>query len=402
MFTSFFYTMRSNGLNISTTEWLTLMDALDKDLAHSNFTDFYYLCRTIFVKNEGDYDKLDASFLEYFKNIKDKKLNLDQINEWLHTDSEMGEMTDPDRYVDTRSEREAAEVHRMFRERLAEQNSEHNGGKYWIGSGGGSEFGRNGRVAGGIKIGDQAGMKTALAVMGERRYKDFRRDTKLTMRQFQVALRELRQYSRKLDLPKTELDIDGTIDSTCNQGGYLKLEFQQPRKNTVKLMLLFDSGGSMYPYSSLCNELFQAVHKANHFKDVKTFYFHNCIYAKLYKTPECASGDWIDTTWAFRNYDKDYKVIIVGDAGMAPEEFKDKNGNYSGPNGGLSGKEWIELFKKKYPHSIWLNPSYHYGDLNNMYWMESERVIRENIDMFPLTVDGLKRGIKTLMYDKKK
>ena len=398
MFTSFFYTMRSNGLNISTTEWLTLMDALDKDLAHSNFTDFYYLCRTIFVKNEGDYDKLDASFLEYFKNIKDKKLNLDQINEWLHTDSEMGEMTDPDRYVDTRSEREAAEVHRMFRERLAEQNSEHNGGKYWIGSGGGSEFGRNGRVAGGIKIGDQAGMKTAFAVMGERRYKDFRRDTKLTMRQFQVALRELRQYSRKLDLPKTELDIDGTIDSTCNQGGYLKLEFQQPRKNTVKLMLLFDSGGSMYPYSELCNQLFQAVHKANHFKDVKTFYFHNCIYAKLYKTPECASGDWIDTTWAFRNYDKDYKVIIVGDAGMAPEEFKDKNGNYSG----LSGKEWIELFKKKYPHSIWLNPSYHYGDLNNMYWMESERVIRENIDMFPLTVDGLKRGIKTLMYDKKK
>ena len=277
MFTSFFYTMRSNGLNISTTEWLTLMDALDKDLAHSNFTDFYYLCRTIFVKNEGDYDKLDASFLEYFKNIKDKKLNLDQINEWLHTDSEMGEMTDPDRYVDTRSEREAAEVHRMFRERLAEQNSEHNGGKYWIGSGGGSEFGRNGRVAGGIKIGDQAGMKTAFAVMGERRYKDFRRDTKLTMRQFQVALRELRQYSRKLDLPKTELDIDGTIDSTCNQGGYLKLEFQQPRKNTVKLMLLFDSGGSMYPYSELCNQLFQAVHKANHFKDVKTFYFHNTI-----------------------------------------------------------------------------------------------------------------------------
>ena len=204
MFTSFFYTMRSNGLNISTTEWLTLMDALDKDLAHSNFTDFYYLCRTIFVKNEGDYDKLDASFLEYFKNIKDKKLNLDQINEWLHTDSEMGEMTDPDRYVDTRSEREAAEVHRMFRERLAEQNSEHNGGKYWIGSGGGSEFGRN-RTSRRYSVRRQAGMKTAFAVMGERRYKDFRRDTKLTMRQFQVALRELRQYSRKLDLPKTEL-----------------------------------------------------------------------------------------------------------------------------------------------------------------------------------------------------
>lgn len=266
-------------------------------------------------------------------------------------------------------------------------------------SGGGSEFGKNGHVAGGIQLGDKAGMKTAFAVMGERRYKDFRRDTKLTMRQFQVAFRELRQYSRKMDLPKTELDIDGTIDSTCNQGGYLKLEFEQPRKNTVKLMLLFDSGGSMFPYSELCNQLFQAVHKANHFKDVKTFYFHNCIYAKLYKTPECASGDWIDTTWAFKNYDKDYKVIIVGDAGMAPEEFLDKNGNYSGPNGGLSGYEWMQLFRKKYPHSIWLNPSYH-GDLSNMYWMESEQYIKEIVDMYPLTVDGLKRGIKKLMYDK--
>ena len=402
MFTDFIYVLKNHGLNISTTEWLMLMDALDKDLAHSNFTDFYYLCRTILVKSEGDYDKFDIAFQEYFNDIKDNSFDMSKIDAWLHNDVETGKKTDPSKYIDKRTEREAKEVHRKFEERLGEQKTEHHGGTYWIGMGGGSEFGKRGHVAGGIQLGNEAGMKTAFTVMGERRYKDFRRDTKLTMRQFQVAFRELRQYSRKLDLPKTELDIDGTINSTCNQGGYLKLEFQQPRKNTVKLMLLFDSGGSMYPYSSLCNELFQAVHKANHFKDVKTFYFHNCIYAKLYKTPECASGDWIDTTWAFRNYDKDYKVIIVGDAGMAPEEFKDKNGNYSGPNGGLSGKEWIELFKKKYPHSIWLNPSYHYGDLNNMYWMESERVIRENIDMFPLTVDGLKRGIKTLMYDKKK
>lgn len=400
MFTPFFYTLKSNGLDISTTEWITLMDALDRGLAHSSFTDFYYLCRTVLVKSEGDYDKFDAAFLEYFKDIKEEKLNMDQINEWLHNSAENSKVANPEMYQDRRTEQEAKEVHRMFRERLSEQNTEHNGGRYWIGAGGGSEFGKNGHVAGGIQLGDKAGMKTAFAVLGERRYKDFRRDTKLTMRQFQVAFRELRQYSRKLDLPKTELDIDKTVDSTCNQGGYLKLEFEQPRKNTVKLMLLFDSGGSMFPYSELCNQLFQAVHKANHFKDVKTFYFHNCIYAKLYKTPECVSGDWIDTTWAFRNYDKDYKVIIVGDAGMAPEEFLDKNGNYSGPNGGLSGHEWMQLFRKKYPHSIWLNPSYH-GDLTNMYWMESEQYIKDIIDMYPLTVDGLKRGIKKLMYNKK-
>ena len=401
MFSGFFYTLKDNGINVSTTEWLSLMDALDQDLAHSNFTDFYYLCRAVLIKSEADYDKLDSAFLEYFKNIKENKINLDEINKWLHNDEKDAKMTNPEMYRDMRTKREAKEVHRMFRERIGEQHTEHNGGNYWIGTGGGSEFGKNGHVAGGIQLGDKAGMKTAFAVLGERRYKDFRQDKKLTMRQFQVAFRQLKQYSRKMDLPKTELDIDKTVDSTCNQGGYLKLEFEQPRKNSVKLMLLFDSGGSMYPYSSLCNELFQAVDKANHFKDVKTYYFHNCIYAKLYKSPECISGDWIDTTWAFKNYGKDYKVIIVGDAGMAPEEFLDKNGNYSGPNNGLSGHEWIKWFKQRYPNSIWLNPSFH-GDLSSTsYWMESERLIREQIDMYPLTVDGLKQGIKKLMGDKK-
>ena len=249
MFTPFFYTLKSNGLDISTTEWLTLMEALDKGLAHSNFTDFYYLCKTVLVKSEADYDKLDSAFLEYFKNIKTDKLNMEKLNKWLHNDSDRVRLTNPEDFVDKRTEREAKEVHRMFRERLGEQHTEHNGGNHWIGTGGGSAFGKNGHVAGGIQLGNEAGMKTAFAVMGERRYRDFRRDTKLTMRQFQVAFRELRQYSRKMDLPKTELDIDGTISSTCNQGGYLKLEFQQPRKNSVKLMLIFDSGGSMYPYS---------------------------------------------------------------------------------------------------------------------------------------------------------
>ena len=384
MFSGFFYTLKDNGINVSTTEWLSLMDALDKDLAHSNFTDFYYLCRAVLIKSEADYDKLDSAFLEYFENIKENKINLDEINKWLHNDEKDAKMTNPEMYRDMRTKREAKEVHRMFRERIGEQHTEHNGGNYWIGTGGGSEFGKNGHVAGGIQLGDKAGMKTAFAVLGERRYKDFRQDKKLTMRQFQVAFRQLKQYSRKMDLPKTELDIDKTVDSTCNQGGYLKLEFEQPRKNSVKLMLLFDSGGSMYPYSALCNELFQAVDKANHFKDVKTYYFHNCIYAKLYKNPECISGDWIDTTWAFKNYGKDYKVIIVGDAGMAPEEFLDKNGNYSGPNNGLSGHEWIKWFKQRYPNCIWLNPSFH-GDLSSTsYWMESERLIREQIDMYPL------------------
>ena len=157
MFTPFFYTLKSNGLDISTTEWLTLMEALDKGLAHSNFTDFYYLCKTVLVKSEADYDKLDSAFLEYFKNIKTDKLNMEKLNKWLHNDSDRVRLTNPEDFVDKRTEREAKEVHRMFRERLGEQHTEHNGGNHWIGTGGGSAFGKNGHVAGGIQLGNEAG-----------------------------------------------------------------------------------------------------------------------------------------------------------------------------------------------------------------------------------------------------
>lgn len=175
MFTSFFYTLKSNGLNISTTEWLTLMEGLDKGLAHSSFTDFYYLCRTVLVKNEGDYDKLDGAFLEYFQNIKTDKLNMEKLNQWLHNDSEKVQMTDPEMFRDDRTKKEATEVHRMFRERLGEQHTEHNGGNYWIGTGGGSPFGKNGRTAGGIQLGNHSGMKTAFAVMGRAAIQGFQK-----------------------------------------------------------------------------------------------------------------------------------------------------------------------------------------------------------------------------------
>ena len=175
-------------------------------------------------------------------------------------------------------------------------------------------------------------------------------------RQFQLAFRKLRQFSSRLDIPETELDIDGTVNKTCNNGGCLQIVMQKPRKNAVKLLLLMDSGGTMIPFSSLLNDLFQAVHKSNHYKDVKTYYFHNCIYSKLYKTPECENGDWIDTEWMFRNIDSDYKVIIVGDAAMAPEELYSTTGNYRGPNGGLCGYEWLKLVKRKYKKVVWLNP----------------------------------------------
>ncbi|MBQ9609973.1 MAG: VWA containing CoxE family protein [Lachnospiraceae bacterium] len=396
MFTDFLYVLREKGLKVSLTEWITFMDALDRGLAYSSLEGLYNLGRMILVKTESDYDKFDMAFMEYFKDVH---VGMEMPPEIIMKFLDKGDMDTSKLNADIYSyiqKRDMAETKRLYRERVTEQNQEHNGGNYWIGTSGGSAFGHSGRNPGGLRIGGRPGQQSAFQVMGERKYQDFRHDKTLDIRQFQVAFRRLRQFSTKLEVPKTELDLDKTIDSTCNNGGYLKLEFDKPRKNSVKLLLLFDCGGTMMPFSELCNDLFQAVHKANHFKDVKTYYFHNCIYSKVYKDAECEMGNWVDLDYLFRHTDKDYKVIIVGDAQMAPEELFDVNGNYRGPNDGRSGYEWNRLLRDKYKKVIWLNPRFH-GKLNDLGWMESERTLAEIYDMYPLTIDGLKAGITKLM-----
>ena len=359
MFTKFFYTCKAKGLDISLTEWIALHDAMNKNLCGSSLTGFYYTARAILVKSETDFDKFDMAFEECFKGIKTENTITDRMLEWLDK-SEMQELLhEEERYwlnqvEDMHVDKE--DVEQKFKDRLKEQDSEHNGGSYWIGTMGKTQFGNMGGNIGGIRVGGSTGYQSAFAVVGARKYKDFRDDKMLDNRQFQMAFRKLRQFSSKLDIPKTELDINGTIDSTCNNGGFLKLEWERPRKNAVKLLLLMDSGGTMIPFTKLLNELFQAIHKSNHYKDVKSYYFHNCIYAKMYKTPECENGDWVDTDWMFRNVDSDYKVIIVGDAAMAPEELYSETGNYRGPNGGLSGEKWLLLLKQHYKRVVWLNP----------------------------------------------
>ena len=402
MFTNFFYTCKAKGLNITLSEWLTLQQALDQGLAGSSLTQFYYLARMILVKSETDFDKFDMAFEETFKGIQSENEISKNMMRWLDK-SELIDMVDEeDRFRMNEQDGlfhdlDKDEVEAKFKERLRDQDSEHNGGSFWIGTMGKTSFGNAGGNMGGIRVGGQTGYQSAFQVIGARKYKDFRDDRMLDNRQFQLAFRKLRQFSTKLDIPKTELDIDGTIDKTCNNGGCLQIVMDKPRKNAVKLLLLMDSGGTMIPFSSLLNELFQAVHKSNHYKDVKTYYFHNCIYSKLYKTPECENGEWIDTEWMFRNLDSDYKVIIVGDAAMAPEELYSTTGNYRGPNGGLSGWDWLLLMKRHYKKIVWLNPKMAPG---NAPWREAETAIKGLFPMYKLTVDGLNQAMIKLMLNK--
>lgn len=400
MFSNFFYTLKAKGLHVTLSEWLTLQEALDKGLCNSSLTDFYYVARMILVKSETDFDKFDMAFEEHFKGIYSDDGLTKKMLEWLDK-PEMNDLMNEDenqwlnQLEDLQIDRE--DVDKRFKERLKEQDSEHNGGSYWIGTMGKTSFGNTGGNIGGIRVGGRTGHQSAFQVIGERKYKDFRDDRMLDNRQFQLAFRKLRQFSTRLDIPKTELDLDATIDKTCNNGGYLQIVMDRPRKNAVKLLLLMDSGGTMMPFSKLLNDLFQAVHKSNHYKDVKTYYFHNCIYSKMYKTPECENGDWIDTEWMFRNIDSDYKVIVVGDAAMAPEELYAPDGNYRGPNGGLSGMEWLQLLKKNYKKIVWLNPKMAPGDAP---WREAETAIKKEFPMYHLTVDGLNQAMQKLMVNK--
>lgn len=400
MFIKFFHALREKGLKVTLGEWLTLQEALDKDLCGSSLTQFYYVARMILVKSETDFDKFDMAFDECFRAAQKETEVGAQMLRWLDK-SDMMELAHEEARNHLNQVEEIVidkeDVEEKFRQRLKDQDSEHNGGSFWIGTMGKTSFGNMGGNVGGVRVGGKTGYQSAFAVVGARKYRDFRDDRVLDNRQFQMAFRKLRQFSSRLDIPESELDIDGTIDKTCNSGGCLQIVMKKPRKNAVKLLLLMDSGGTMIPFSSLLNDLFQAVHKSNHYKEVKTYYFHNCIYSKLYKTPECENGDWVDTEWMFRNVDSDYKVIIVGDAAMAPEELYSTTGNYRGPNGGLSGYDWLQLIRRKYKKVVWLNPKMAPG---RAPWREAETAIKELFPMYKLTVDGLNQAMVKLMVNK--
>ncbi|MBR3105122.1 MAG: VWA containing CoxE family protein [Lachnospiraceae bacterium] len=397
MFYKFFNSLKKNGLEVTLSEWLTLQQALDAGLCESSLTKFYYVARSILVKSETEFDKFDLAFEECFKSAQMETEISKQMLRWLDK-PEMNELlheTDKEYLNRVESfEIDKDDVEKKYKQRLKDQDSEHNGGSYWIGTMGKTSFGNTGGNIGGIRVGGATGYQSAFQVVGARKYRDFRDDRVLTGRQFMTALRKLRQFSSRLDIPKTELDIDSTIDETCNNGGVLQIVMDKPRKNSVKLLLLMDSGGTMIPYCDLLNELFQSVHKSNHYKEVKTYYFHNCIYSHVYNTPGCENGDWIETEWMFRNLDKDFKVIIVGDAAMAPEELYAKDGNYRGPNGGYSGQEWLLRLRRKYKRVVWMNPKM---SLVPAPWREAETAIKEIFPMLPLTVDGLDRGMEILM-----
>lgn len=399
MFTDFFYLLRAYNLNVSLSEWMTLMEGLEKGLHMSSLTGFYYLARAVLVKSEADFDRFDGAFLQYFKGIESVKELPKELEDWLAQPIPQRPF-DKDEVDKKFGGMDFEEIMRQFEERMKEQHEIHNGGSYWIGTGGTSMFGHGGYNPNGIRIGGESRHRSAIQIASKRTFRDYREDSVLDLRQFQIAFRRLRQYSTIDEGPKDVLDLPETIQKTCDNAGNLQLVMTRPRRNTVKVLLLFDSGGSMTEYSKMCATLFQAANKSNQFKDLKAYFFHNCFYDYLYTDPSCTPDNSLPTSWVLKNLPSDYRVIIVGDAYMSPYELLRPGGciDYYFYNK-EPGMEWIRKFTKHYERLIWLNP------IPEKYWTYSYypstiQMIAEEIPMFQLSVQGLEDGLKKLMANR--
>ena len=393
MFEDFLYLLRSRGLKVSLSEWMSLVRALNANLHQAGFTGFYHLCRCLLVKSEADFDAFDRAFLDYFRDIPFHQEVSQELLNWL--DRPNGPMGEYDaQQAELNETLSVLEIETLFQERKHEQREQHNCGNYWVGTHGMSVFGNLGLSPVGIRAGGRSRNRRAFRVAGERRYRDFRSDNTLDTRQLQVALRRLRQFSGLVDLPPDEFDVDATIRDTAASAGMLKVRYKKPRQNTVKVLLLMDSGGSMDHYAQLCSALFQAVSKSGHFKDLKIYYFHNCPYTRLYHDPTLNPGKAVPVSWVLSNLSPEYKLIFVGDAQMSPHEIFDpfpsqREGEPS------SGLDCLHRLREHYRRAVWLNP----GDRPEWggEWTESYDQIESLFPMFSLTVEGIEAGMKKLL-----
>jgi uncharacterized protein with von Willebrand factor type A (vWA) domain len=378
LFLEFFYNLRARGLKVSAHNWLALLDALGHDLHGSTLDGFYAVARCILVNDEGDYDGFDLAFAETFRGlVTDLEHMAAQLEEWLrdpkqllHLDPALREMIEAIGLD---------ELRRQLLERLAEQKKRHEGGNRWVGTGGTSPFGQGGINPAGVRLGGGGG-RSALAVADARRFRDLRKDLVLDTRQMGTALRRLRQLKRKGVIE--ELDIDGTVDETARNCGDLEIVMRPPRKNDVRMILLLDVGGSMDPHAELCSRLFSAAYQHGGFKQLESYYFHNCVYSKVYEDAAFTKPVGIDSI--MRRTDSNWYLVMVGDAWMHPGELMMNSSAFWSTEAAPSGLRCLAKLADHFPRSCWINP-----EPQRLWDAPTINEIRRLFEMVALTLDGL-------------
>jgi uncharacterized protein with von Willebrand factor type A (vWA) domain len=392
MLIDFFYTLRAAKVPVSVKEYLSLLEALEAQVVGPasdacTMDDFYYLSRTALVKDEKHFDKFDRAFAAYFKGVElMTNFTQDVPLDWLRKTLEK-ELT---------PEQKAAiekmgwdELMDTLKKRLEEQKERHEGGSKWIGTGGTSPFGNGGYNPQGIRIGGKGGNKSAVKVWEQRAYQDYDDSQELGTRNIKVALRRLRKFAREGS--PDELDLDDTIRSTAANAGYLDIKMIPERHNNVKVLLLMDVGGTMDEHIQRMEELFSAV--KSEFKHLEFYYFHNCIYDYLWKNNRRRFAEKFPTWDIIRKYNKDYKLIFIGDATMSPYEILQPGGSVE-YNNEEPGAEWIQRLTHAYPRFAWINPE----PQGVWQYRQSISIIQQLTGnrMFPLTLRGLEDAMRLL------
>ncbi|MBX9993007.1 vWA domain-containing protein [Phreatobacter oligotrophus] len=390
MFIHFFHELKKAGVPVTVREYLTLMEALDADIIDRAPTDFYYLSRATLVKDERNIDKFDKVFGATFKGLESlaEGLEVDIPEEWLR------KLTEKFLTEEEKAQIEALggwdKLMETLKKRLEEQKGRHQGGSKWIGTGGTSPFGAYGYNPEGIRIGQDGNRNfRAVKVWDKREFKDYDDQVELGTRNIKMALRRLRKFARTGS--PDELDLDGTIRETARHG-YLDVQMRPERRNSIKVLIFFDVGGSMDWHIQLCEELFSAA-KAE-FKHMEYFYFHNCLYEKVWKKNSRRFDDVTPTWDVLHKYGNDYKVIFVGDASMSPYEIMQPGGSVEHFNE-EAGVTWMKRVASIYSSMVWLNP------VKEKHWdyTHSIGMMRDVMEqrMFPLTLDGLDKAMKELV-----
>ena len=390
MFTVFFHELKAAKVPVTLKEYLTLMEALKADLADQRVEHFYYLSRAALVKDEKHLDKFDQVFGHVFKglDLMSEAAHAEIPEEWLRIVSQLY-LTDEEK-----AKIEALggwdKIMEELKKRLEEQKGRHQGGKKWIGTAGTSPYGAEGYNPAGVRIGQKENKNfRALKVWDKREFKDLDDTVELGTRNIKVALRRLRRFAR--EGAAEELDLDGTIKETAHKG-YLDIQLRPERRNTVKVLMFFDIGGSMDWHIKLAEELFSASRAE--FKHMQHYYFHNCLYEFVWKDNKRRWTERTPTWDVLHKFPSDYKVVIVGDASMSPYEITVPGGSVEHMND-EPGALWIKRVTQIYEHCVWLNPvpKDHWG------WTPSIKIIQEMMEnrMYPLTLGGLDEAMKELM-----
>lgn len=390
MLTELFYNLKKAQIPVSVTEYLTLLGAMEQHLAGYSIDSFYYLARASLIKDERFFDRFDQIFSDY---IKGKESIFDEVIgeiplEWLQKQKELNLSDEEKQMIESLGGWE--KLMETLRERLEEQKKEHHGGSKMIGTGGTSPFGANGYNPEGVRIGQKEGRQgRAVKVWDKRQYQNLDDGVELGTRNIKVALRQLRRFAR--EGAEEELDLDDTIGSTAKNAGLLDIKMVPERRNTTKVLLFLDVGGSMDPYVKVCEELFSATR--TEFKHLEHYYFHNFLYESVWKDNRLRSNVRIPTTEVLRTFGADHKIVFVGDATMSPYEIMAVGGSVEHWNE-EAGATWMARILAAYPHAVWLNPQ------PKDYWghIPSIKMVQELMSdrMFPLTIDGLARAMKAL------